>query len=91
MTHLSALPVVVPFLVGPLLVAVGFFAPRWAEDTFGAMTAIAVTALCVLLAVHAGRAPVRLLAGRLATAHGVTIGISLSIDVLGAGWPRSRR
>jgi multicomponent Na+:H+ antiporter subunit D len=85
MTHLSSLPVVIPFLVGPMLVAVGFFAPRWAEDTFGAMTAIAVTALCVLLAVHAWGHPFAYWLGGWRPAHGVTIGISLSIDVLGAG------
>src|SRR6185312_1046503 len=30
--HLSSLPVVIPFLVAPLLVVFGTVAPRWAED-----------------------------------------------------------
>jgi multicomponent Na+:H+ antiporter subunit D len=84
-THLSALPVVVPFLAGPLLVAVGFASPRWFNDSLSAVCAIAVTALCVLLAVHAGGTPFAYWLGGWTPRHGVTIGISLSIDVLGAG------
>ena len=85
MTHLSSLPVVVPFLAGPLLVAVGHFAPRWFNDTVGTLAAIAVTALCALLAVHAASHPFAYWMGGWSPRHGVTIGISLSIDVLGAG------
>jgi multicomponent Na+:H+ antiporter subunit D len=85
MTHLSSLPVLVPFLAGPLLVAVGHFAPRWFTDGVGAMAAIAVTALCVLLVAHAAPHPYAYWMGGWTPAHGVTIGISLSIDVLGAG------
>jgi small neutral amino acid transporter SnatA (MarC family) len=54
-THLSALPLAVPFLAGPVLVAVGWFAPRVFNDTLSMLSALAVTTLCVLLAVHAGR------------------------------------
>jgi multicomponent Na+:H+ antiporter subunit D len=85
MTHLSSLPVLVPFLAGPLLVAVGFFSPRWFEDTVGALCAIAATTLCVLLAVHAADRPFAHWMGGWAPAHGTTIGIALSIDTLGAG------
>lgn len=85
MTHLPALPVLVPFLAGPLLVLVGHFAPRWFSDSVGALSAVAVTALCALLAVHAGAHPFAYWMGGWSPRHGVTIGISLSIDVLGAG------
>ena len=85
MTHISALPVVVPFLAGPLLVAAGQFAPRWFNDTVGTVAAIAVAALCALLAVHAGAHPFAYWLGGWTPRHGTTIGISLSIDVLGAG------
>jgi multicomponent Na+:H+ antiporter subunit D len=85
MPHISALPVVVPFLAGPLLVAVGQFAPRWFNDSVGAVGAIAVTALCALLAVHAGAHPFAYWVGGWSPRHGTTIGISLSIDALGAG------
>jgi multicomponent Na+:H+ antiporter subunit D len=85
MTHLSALPVVIPFLAGPLLVAVGFFSPRWFNDAVGAVAAIAVTAICVLLAVHAFSHPFAYWVGGFKPHGGVAIGISLSIDSLGAG------
>ncbi len=85
MTHLSALPVAVPFLAGPLLVAVGFFSPRWFNDAVGAITAISVTAICVLLAVHAWSHPYAYWLGGFRPRGGVAIGISLSIDSLGAG------
>jgi multicomponent Na+:H+ antiporter subunit D len=85
MSHLSALPVLVPFVAGPLLVAVGFGSPRWFDDSVGAICAIAATALCALLAVHAGSHPFAYWMGGWSPRHGVTIGISLSIDVLGAG------
>ncbi len=85
MDSLSSLPVLVPFLAGPVLVAVGYFAPRWFNDSVGALAAVAVTALCVLLAVHAAVHPFAYWMGGWSPKHGVTIGISLSIDTLGAG------
>jgi multicomponent Na+:H+ antiporter subunit D len=85
MSTLSALPVVIPFLAGALLVAVGFFAPRWFNDSVGALAAIAVVAICALLAAHAAPHPFAYWLGGWAPRHGVTIGISLSIDTLGAG------
>jgi multicomponent Na+:H+ antiporter subunit D len=85
MAHLSSLPVLVPFLAGPLLVAVGHFSPRWFNDGVGTLTAIAVTALSALLVAHAAPHPYAYWMGGWTPRHGVTIGISLSIDVLGAG------
>jgi multicomponent Na+:H+ antiporter subunit D len=82
---LAALPVLVPFVAGPLLVAVGSFAPRWFEDGLGVLSAVGVTALCVLLAVHAGSQPFVFWVGGLHPRGGVAVGISLSIDPLGAG------
>ena len=84
MAHLSALPVLVPFLAGPLLVATGHFAPRWFNDGVGTLCAITVTALCALLAVHAAPQPFAYWMGGWSPQHGVTIGISFSVDVLGA-------
>jgi multicomponent Na+:H+ antiporter subunit D len=85
MTHLAALPVVIPFLAGAVLVAVGFFSPRWFNDSAGAIIAIAVSALCVLLAVHAWHEPFAYWVGGYQPKHGIAIGIALSIDPLGAG------
>ena len=85
MGHLTALPVLVPFLAGPLLVATGHFAPRWFNDSVGSLAAIAVTALCVLLAAHAAPHPYAYWMGGWRPQHGVAIGISFSIDATGAG------
>ncbi len=85
MSHLAALPVLVPFLAGPLLVATGYFAPRWFNDSVGAISAVAVVALCILLAAHAAPHPFAYWMGGWRPQHGFSIGISLSIDLLGAG------
>ncbi len=85
MSHLTALPVLVPFLAGPLLVATGYFAPRWLNDSVAAISALAVVALCTLLAAHAAPHPFAYWMGGWRPQHGFSIGISLSIDVLGAG------
>ncbi len=84
MSHLAALPVVVPLLAGPLLVAVGFVSPRWFNDAFAGAAAVAATAMCVLLAVHAFGHPFAYWLGGFHPRGGVAIGISLSIDPLGA-------
>jgi multicomponent Na+:H+ antiporter subunit D len=85
MSHLTSLPLLVPFLAGPLLVAVGYFAPRWFTDSVGTLAAIAATALCALLAVHVAPHPFAYWMGGWTPQHGVTIGISLSVDMIGAG------
>src|SRR5581483_10334446 len=84
MTHLAALPIVVALVGAALLVAIGSFAPRWLNDGIGGIGAIAATALCVLLSVHASGRPFAYWVGGFAPRHGVAIGISLSIDPLGA-------
>jgi multicomponent Na+:H+ antiporter subunit D len=82
---LTALPIVVPFVAGPVLVATGSFAPRWFEDATAALSAVAVCALCVLLTVHAATRPYAYWVGGYHPEHGVAIGISLAIDPAGAG------
>jgi multicomponent Na+:H+ antiporter subunit D len=84
-THLSSLPIVLPFLVAALLVSIGTFAPRWLQDTLALMVASSAMVLCLLLAVHAGSTPFAYWMGGWRPEHGVAIGISLSIDPLGAG------
>jgi multicomponent Na+:H+ antiporter subunit D len=84
-SHLSALPVLAPMLAGPLLVATGYFAPRWFNDAVGALTAIAAVAICALLVAHAAPHPFAYWMGGWQPQHGFSIGISLSIDVVGGG------
>jgi multicomponent Na+:H+ antiporter subunit D len=83
--HLSSLPVVIPFLVAPLLVVFGTVAPRWAEDATAMTVALTVVTLCVLLAVHGGSRPFAYWMGGWSPQHGVAIGIAFAIDPLGAG------
>ncbi len=85
MSHVAALPVVIPFLAAPLLVAVGSFTPRVFNDGLALLTAIAVATLCVLLAVHTATQPLAYWMGGWSPVHGAAIGISFSIDPLGAG------
>ncbi|MDQ6841382.1 MAG: NADH-quinone oxidoreductase subunit D [Actinomycetota bacterium] len=85
MEHLSALPIAVPFLASPLLVVTGSLKARWFHDSVGAASAVAVLTLCVLLAVHAGQQPFAYWVGGFKPRDGIAIGISLSIDPLGAG------
>src|SRR5437868_6384090 len=85
MSHLSALPVVVPLIAAPILVATGAFAPRWVNDSVGLVTALTVTVLCILLTVHTWQQLLAYWLGGWRPIHRVAIGISLSIDPLGAG------
>jgi multicomponent Na+:H+ antiporter subunit D len=83
MTHLTALPVAVPFVVAAFLVAAGTIAPRWLQDGLAVGTAVAVAAMCVLLAIHASNRPFAYWIGGWTPRHGVAIGISLSVDPVG--------
>ncbi|HEX4011867.1 MAG TPA: proton-conducting transporter membrane subunit [Solirubrobacteraceae bacterium] len=85
MAVLSSLPVVVPFMLAPLLVAVGAYAPRWSEDALAMVGAVAVLVICLLLAVHAGARPFVYWMGGWRPERGVAIGIAFAIDPLGAG------
>ena len=76
---------VVPFLAAPLLVATGTFAPRRLMDGVTLAGAVATCALCTLLAAHAGGQPFAYWLGGWRPIHGVAVGISLSIDPIGAG------
>jgi multicomponent Na+:H+ antiporter subunit D len=83
--HLTSLPVVIPFLVAPLLVTVGTVAPRWCEDTAAVIVTVSVVTICLLLAVHAGTRPFAYWMGGWRPQHGVAIGIAFAIDPFGAG------
>jgi multicomponent Na+:H+ antiporter subunit D len=84
-SHLSSLPVVIPFLVAPLLVSVGTVVPRWCEDGAALAVTVSVVTICLLLAVHAGSRPFAYWMGGWRPEHGVAIGIAFSIDPFGAG------
>jgi multicomponent Na+:H+ antiporter subunit D len=85
LTTITALPIVVPFIGAALLVAIGSFSPRWLNDSIGVAGAVTVAAMCMLLANHSVGAPYAYWMGGFEPRHGVAIGISLSVDPLGAG------
>src|SRR5205823_11964553 len=55
------------------------------NDSVGLVTALTVTVLCILLTVHTWQQPLAYWLGGWRPIHRVAIGISLSIDPLGAG------
>jgi multicomponent Na+:H+ antiporter subunit D len=83
--HITALPVVVPMLAAALLAAVRHWAPRRVNDVTTGGVAIAVVTLSAILLVHAVHRPFAYWMGGWRPSHLVAVGISLSIDPIGAG------
>jgi len=83
--HITALPVVVPFALAAGLVVARPLSRRWLNDLVSGAGAVAVFVLCVLLLADSWRRPIAYWMGGLSPRHSVAIGISLSIDPIGAG------
>ena len=83
--HITALAIVVPMITAACLVAVRHWAPRLLNDLAAAVTGIAVVTICAILLVRAVHHPFAYWMGGWRPSHLVAIGISLSIDPLGAG------
>jgi multicomponent Na+:H+ antiporter subunit D len=84
--QIAALPVFLPLLGAAALVALRRWLPRLAVDAIATAVAVAVAALgAALLARTAGGHPFAYWMGGWRPRHAVAIGISLSIDPLGAG------
>lgn len=58
---------------------------RWALDIAGVLTGLGVTSLCAILLVRSLHQPFAYWVGGWKPSHGVTVGISFSIDPVGAG------
>jgi multicomponent Na+:H+ antiporter subunit D len=71
--------------VAALLIATGSVLPRPLQDFLGIATAAGVVVMCVLLAAHSAHQPFAYWLGGWTPRRGVAIGISLSVDPLGAG------
>jgi multicomponent Na+:H+ antiporter subunit D len=82
---LAPLAVAVPLLVAAVLAATDFLRRRWLTDAIAIATAAAVTVLCAILLVRAADGPIVYWMGAWRPHHGVALGISLSVDTLGAG------
>ncbi len=84
--HISALPVFVPLFAAAALIGVRHWASHLLDDLLATGVAIAVLALCALLLLHvADHGPFAYWMGGWRPIHSVAIGISFSIDPIGAG------
>jgi multicomponent Na+:H+ antiporter subunit D len=83
--HITALPVVVPLIAAALLIAIRHFATRTFDDLSAGGVAVAVITLCAILLARAVHHPFAYWMGGWRPKHSVTIGISFSIDPIGAG------
>jgi multicomponent Na+:H+ antiporter subunit D len=83
--HITALAIVSPMIAAAFLVAVRHWTPRLVNDLAAAGTGIAVITICATLLVRAVHRPFAYWMGGWRPSHMVAIGISLSIDPLGAG------
>jgi multicomponent Na+:H+ antiporter subunit D len=83
--HITALPVVVPLIAAALLIAVRHFANRTFDDLSAGAVAVAVIALCSILLARAVHHPFAYWMGGWRPKHSVSIGISFSVDPIGAG------
>jgi multicomponent Na+:H+ antiporter subunit D len=82
---ISALPVAVPFIVAAVLVATRHWVRHWTNDLSAVITAVTVTTMCAILLAHSLDHPFAYWMGGWKPSHGVTVGISFSIDPVGAG------
>jgi multicomponent Na+:H+ antiporter subunit D len=84
---LAPLPIAIPLLAAGALAATDFLHRRWIADAVALLSAAATTTICaILLARAAGAtAPIVYWFGAWEPHHGVALGVSLTIDALGAG------
>jgi multicomponent Na+:H+ antiporter subunit D len=85
MPTITALPIVVPILCAAMLVVIRPLLPRLGLDAIAVATVAAAATLLALILAKAIHHPFAYWMGGWRPVHGVTIGISLSIDPIGAG------
>jgi multicomponent Na+:H+ antiporter subunit D len=83
--HVTALTVAVPLIAAATLVALRHWTPRIVNDVAAVGVSGAVVTLCVLLLVRVISRPFAYWMGGWRPSHMVSVGISLSIDPIGAG------
>ncbi|HWE11024.1 MAG TPA: hypothetical protein VG325_16875, partial [Solirubrobacteraceae bacterium] len=82
---MTALPVVVPFITAAVLVILRPLSRRWFLDGVGVAGVTTVIVLCAILLQRSAQRPFAYWMGGFKPVHDVTIGISLSVDPIGAG------
>src|SRR5437764_9519059 len=84
--HITALPVFVPMFAAAALMAVRHWTPRLLNDGIATGVGIAAVTLCALLLAHTAHGhPFAYWVGGWRPSHSVAIGISFSVDPIGAG------
>ncbi|MGB9183416.1 MAG: proton-conducting transporter membrane subunit [Solirubrobacteraceae bacterium] len=83
--HVTALTVAVPLMAAAMLVALRHWTPRIVNDVGAIGVSGVVVTLCVALLVRAISRPFAYWMGGWRPSHMVTVGISFSIDPIGAG------
>ncbi len=83
--HITALTVVIPMIAAAILVALRHWTPRAVNDAGAVGVAVSVVTLCALLLVRTIHNPFAYWMGGWRPNHMVAIGISFSIDPIGAG------
>jgi multicomponent Na+:H+ antiporter subunit D len=85
MPAITSLPVIVPFLAATMLVAARPLLHRVFTDAATCAAVAAVIAICAILLAKAAHEPIAYWLADFRPRHGVTIGIALAIDPIGAG------
>jgi multicomponent Na+:H+ antiporter subunit D len=83
--HITALAIVVPMIAAALIVAVRHWTPRLLNDLVAGAVGVSVVTITAVLLVRAIHRPFAYWMGGWRPNHSVAIGISLSIDPIGAG------
>src|SRR5438874_463273 len=83
--HITALTVAVPMIAAPTLVAFRHWTPRALNDVAATGVAVAVATFCAMLLAKTISNPFAYWMGGWRPSHMVTVGISFSIDPIGAG------
>ncbi|MDX6409029.1 MAG: multicomponent Na+:H+ antiporter subunit [Gaiellaceae bacterium] len=84
-TTLVPLVVVVPLLAAAALAALGHFAPPRVDNLVAIAVSAAVTAMCIVLVFRSADHTITYWFGGWQPRHGIAIGISFSVEPLGAG------
>ncbi len=82
---LTPLPIAIPLIAAALLVALRHIAPRAVRDLVALAVGIGVTVVCAILLARTTQHPFAYWLGGWRPSHMVSIGISLSVDEIGAG------
>src|SRR3954447_24114787 len=85
MADLAPIAIATPLLTAAVLVGAAVMLPRSAVDVASVVAAVAVTVLCALVLSDAAKHTIVYWFGGWTPRHGVAIGVSFTIDQIGAG------